>query len=81
MNITPNRIKLAMSDESTNGWNEYQRLVLHELQAHTKELDKIQIEIQKIHIELATLKVKSGVWGLIAGTIPVAIAVVLKALG
>lgn len=71
-----------MSDhETSNGWNEYQKLVLHELQEHTKELERIQADIQKIHIDLATLKVKSGVWGLVAGTIPVAIAVVLKLLG
>jgi hypothetical protein len=63
---------------TTNGWNEYQKLVLHELQEHTKELDKINAEIQKIHVEVATLKVKSGVWGLIAGSIPVAIAIAMK---
>lgn len=72
---------MSDSGSNANGWNEYQKLVLHELQAHTKELEKIQTEIKNIHIELATLKVKSGVWGLVAGTVPVAIALALKVLG
>ena len=68
------------NNSTIDGWNEYQKLVLHELQTHTKELDKIQIDMQKIHIQLATLKVKSGIWGLAAGAIPVIVTLALKAL-
>lgn len=65
---------------TSNGWNEYEKLVLHELQEHTKELEKLRDDIRKIHIDLAGLKVKSGVWGLIAGSIPVIITLILKIL-
>jgi hypothetical protein len=69
-----------MNEHTEDGWNEYQKLVLHELQSHTRELEKIQTEIKNIHIELATLRVKSGMWGLLAGAIPVVIAMLLKVL-
>lgn len=35
----------------------------------------IDENIRKIYIELAALKVKSGIWGLIGGMIPVAIII------
>lgn len=93
-----------MTDQmNQNGWNEWSRHVLAELQRlhgtienledkievvkddlnrrieslkdeHTKYLNE---ELRKVQIDIAMLKVKSGVWGLIGGLIPVVIYVVL----
>jgi len=67
-----------------NGWAEYRKLVLKELEdLHTTsdkikdELNAIKNEQAKIKEEIATLKVKSGVWGMMGGAIPVIIALVL----
>ena len=68
-----------MSD-GENGWKEYQLLVLHELKTHSQDLVAIRGELQKLHIEISALKVKSGMWGLIGGVIPVAIALGMKLL-
>ena len=47
---------------------------------YTKELRRIDIkthdldlELDKMQIEVAKLKVKSGIWGLVGGVIPIAI--------
>ena len=65
-----------MSGENDNGWNEYQKLVLSSLK-DLSEQNKIQDDkIGNIREDIAGLKVKSGVWGAIAGAIPVIIAVV-----
>jgi hypothetical protein len=69
-----------MSEQQGSSWQEYQKLVLHELQKHTNALEKIEAEIKDIHIELATVKVKGGIWGLLAGAVPVIIALIIKLL-
>lgn len=61
-----------------NGWQEYQRLVLYELKAHTDTLAEFGAELTTIKVEIGMLKVKAGLWGLLGGLIPVAIAVVSK---
>jgi len=72
-----------------NGWSEWSRHVLAELERlndHVKGLeDKIDgmkddwhQEIVKIQVDLAMLQVKAGVWGLLAGAIPVAIMVLFE---
>jgi len=63
-----------------NGWQEYQRLVLHELREHTDTLAEFGRALNDVKIEIGMLKVKSGLWGLMGGFVPVAIAVVLKML-
>lgn len=50
-------------------WEKYQELVLKEL----KELKNCQCESQKelanIRVDIATLKIKSGLWGAITGSL------------
>ena len=57
-----------------NGWKEYQRLVLTELQRLSKGMERLHEDNTKLNIELAKLKtsfnLKSGIWGGIAGLIP-----------
>lgn len=68
-----------------NGWTQYQKLVLAELERHSKQLEQINSQMHKqmsdLQVEIATLKVKSGVWGLMGGLIPVLVLVVLELLG
>ena len=64
--------------EKASEWNEYQRLVLHELErlgagidAVDRKLDTvISTDLSKINVEIAMLKVKAGIWGLMGGMIP-----------
>lgn len=64
-----------------NGWQEYQRLVLHELKQHTDALEAVSKRMTAVEIQVGMLKVKSGLWGLLGGFVPVAIAVAMKLLG
>ena len=38
---------------------------------------KLHEKIEKLQVDVATLKVKSGMWGMIGGAIPVLITVVI----
>ena len=72
---------MDINNGGPNGWAEYRRHVLHELQSLHKavaEIRKDQIKEQLLmHTAIATLKAKSGVWGAIGGFIPVAIILVI----
>ena len=52
-----------------NGWAEYSKLVLSELEKHGEKLESISAQIVEHGQELAQLKVKAGVWGALAGSI------------
>lgn len=64
-----------------NGWQEYQRLVLHELTSLRKDLSDLESGQNDVKVELGMLKVKSGLWGLLGGFVPVAIAILMKVMG
>lgn len=59
-------------------WKNYQRLVLSELKRHSETMEDIQSHILKMELELEKLKIKSGVWGLMGGLIPVIIAIAIE---
>ena len=61
----------------TNGWDQYQKLVIDKLGEHDEKFTSIESKLMKIQVDLATLKVKAGVWGGVAGLIPVVIALVM----
>ena len=63
-----------------NGWNEYSKMVLKELENNEKDHKIMMDKLNKIQVEIAMLKVKSGVWGAIAGAIPVIIAFIFYLL-
>lgn len=70
-----------MSDKNptppSNGWYEYQRLVLDTLERHEAALTKLNDKLDAIRIkdiphisaDITALKVKSGMWGAVAGTV------------
>lgn len=72
-----------------NGWNEYSKMVLHELQrlndCRDQDLrefidfkDCVKRSFEKIKIDLAVLKVKAGVWGFIGAAIPITLWIVIE---
>ena len=61
----------------TNGWGQYQKLVMDKLGEHDDKFGSIDSKLTQIQVDIATLKVKAGVWGGIAGLIPVVVAIVM----
>ena len=47
-----------MSDGNQNGWNEYSKLVLKELETLTKNIDGLKQEIQTVKEEIAKIQVR-----------------------
>ena len=60
-----------------NGWRQYQKLVMDKLGEHDDKFGSIDSKLTQIQVDIATLKVKAGVWGGIAGLIPVVVAIVM----
>lgn len=52
------------------GWGAYERLVLAKLDELAEDVREIQAEQGRQRVDIAMLKVKSGVWGAAAGLIP-----------
>ena len=61
----------------TNGWIEYRALILSELKTLNTEVTSMRKEQTNIREDIAGLKVKAGVWGLIGGMIPVLLTLVV----
>ena len=51
-----------------NGWSEYSKLVLSELEKHGEKLERMSDQLIRHGEELAQLKVKAGIWGAVSGT-------------
>ena len=80
-----------MSDDTGNGWSEYRKLVMTEIERLAREIrhernNQKQVQqhlwdqMLRIEKEVATLKVKCGVWGLVGGLIPVVTALLANKL-
>jgi len=66
---------------SQNGWNEYSKLVMSELEKHGDKLEKISEQMIKHNEELAQLKVKAGAWGAVSATVVSIGAYVMSKIG
>lgn len=60
-----------------NGWGEWRRVVLSELKDLKEGQKEFRGDVEAIRVEMAILKTKAGVWGMIAGAIPVSIGLVV----
>jgi len=60
-----------------NSWDEYRKYVTDKLEEHSENHTEIFTRLGKIEVAIATLKVKAGVWGALAGAIPVAITIIV----
>jgi len=63
-----------------NGWNEYQKLVLDKLEKNDQSHVALAQTLEKMHIDLAGLKVRSSLAGAIAGFLASAAVAVAVAL-
>ena len=60
-----------------NGWSKYEKMVIDKLDDHDDKFNGIEDKLTQIQVDIATLKVKAGVWGGIGGLIPAIIAIVM----
>ncbi len=60
-----------------NGWSQYEKMVIDKLDDHDDKFNGIEDKLTQIQVDIATLKVKAGVWGGIGGLIPAVIAIVM----
>lgn len=60
-----------------NGWTEWGNHVLRELERLNECANDLALEISKLKVENAILKIKSGIWGAIGALIPILIAYIL----
>jgi hypothetical protein len=66
--------------EENGDWREYKKLVISEIDRLSDHIVGLEKKIDHLRGDVVMLKVKSGIWGLFAGLIPVTIAVLAKAL-
>lgn len=69
-----------MAYDEVASWERDQRLVLNEMKRNTDTIELLRNEVGDLKLEIAMLKIKSGLWGIAAGSIPVIIALALKIL-
>lgn len=67
----------AVGNGGPNGWIEYRKLVLQQLQDLNKSVAGLREDQTKMRESIAGLNVKSGAWGVVGGAIPVVIAVAI----
>jgi len=60
-----------------DSWEQYQKLVMDKLSEHDEKFTSIENKLISLQVDIATLKVKAGVWGGVAGLIPAVIAIVM----
>ena len=60
-----------------NGWSRYEKMVMEKLDDHDYKFGLIENKLTAIQVDIATLKVKAGVWGGVAGLVPVVLGLVL----
>ena len=67
---------VKLSDEG-DGWTEYRRLVLAELERLNDSLVQLEINTRQMREEVVMLKVKCGLWGALGAAIPATIGVII----
>lgn len=65
---------MTLENNGRNGWGEYRRAVIGKLATIDTRLEKIETTQIGMREDLAALKIKSGIWGLVGGLIPVLVA-------
>lgn len=53
----------------SNGWNEYQRLVLAELKRLDSTVKAVQADVTEIRLRLAVLRSRTVTWGALGGLV------------
>ena len=66
-----------MVNENINGWSEWSKYVLAELKRLDNSCACLEKDLQAANLEIAILKVKAGIWGVLGGAIPVIIGLAI----
>lgn len=53
-----------------NGWSAYEKLVMDKLETLETRADRIDEQIVLLRLDVASLKVRAGIWGATAGLVP-----------
>lgn len=61
--------------ENTDGWPEWSKYVLKELERLNVCYNEIGKDLRKIDRKIVTLEVKAGFWGVLGGLVPVVIMI------
>jgi len=64
-------------EQRENGFDSWKHHILKELERLSSSQEKVAKQMETLIVELAMLRVKSGVWGLIGGAIPVMVAIAM----
>ena len=72
---------MAADNQTTEGWGAYERMVLAKLEELGDDVKDIQREQTRQGVEIAMLRVKSGLWGATAGLVPFGLYVAYALLG
>lgn len=68
------------TDDGDTPWSQYRRLVISELERLNITLEKIQLELAHVKVAVALLQLKASIWGATAGGVVVIGAILLKSL-
>lgn len=60
-----------------NGWNEYQRLVLAELQRLDTTVKQMQADVSEIRLAVVVLRTRAVTWGALGGLVTWGVALLL----
>lgn len=65
---------MSSDDHEVNGWSTWSKHVLRELERQSEVDEEVRRELrafkEQVIADLAVLKVKAGLWGLIGGMLP-----------
>jgi hypothetical protein len=65
---------MSEKDKTTNGWNEWAKAVLTDLEELKAASIRTNEEVIRLRIEMAVLKTKAAVFGVVTGTVVTIIA-------
>lgn len=63
--------------KDTNGWSDWSKHVLLELTRLNTCYEGLRKDVDSISRELAALRVKSGLWGMLGAAIPVSLGILV----
>ena len=66
------------SPQKSNGWNEWSKHVLAELERLNDKSDTLTNEMRDVQIKLATLKERASIWGAVSGAIVLGIGMIIQ---
>lgn len=64
-------------NDENNGWHEYKLLVIDRLDTLKDGLEQLTNTVNRIDKQVTAIKIKSGLWGAIAGSVPTLIGMLI----